>query len=383
MIWSIAAPLSHPYSGLENPLNAGLGKQLGETMCRFRFRVIAGALGLAVLAAAPLPAARAHHVPAGPDYQATEADFAVEHFSENSINVTNKFLPVPPGTTFTLSGTVGANPHTVIFTVTELTKVVNGVRTQVLWDRDIQEGALLEEELAFWAQDDFGNVWLFGEYPEEHAEDGTISAPSTFLAGNQESKAGILMRANPKVNTSPYKQAEAPSVEFLDVAQVFAENQSTCVPTGCYDGVLVVDEHDPNQQPQDGHQFKYHAPDVGIIQVTARGGEDPETLVATEHRPLTPEELAAANARALELDRRAYTMVPEVWAQTEPAVLRCQIPPPGTPPVVGPPAPPSPTDPAPLCPAPVPTPPTEVPPANPPADGPRQRSRQTGEGRRR
>ena len=349
-------------------------------MRKSRFRVVAGGLGLAVLAALPLPHARAHHVPAGPDHQATETDFAVEHFSENSINVTNKFLPVPPGTTFTLSGTVGANPHTVIFTVTELTKVVNGVRTQVLWDRDFDEGALLEEELAFWAQDDFGNVWLFGEYPEEHAEDGTISAPSTWLAGNQESAAGILMRANPKVNTSPYKQGEAPSVEFLDVAQVFAENQSTCVPTGCYEGVLVIDEHDPNQQPQDGHQFKYHAPDVGIIQVTARGGEDPETLVATEHRTLTPEELTEANARALELDERAYTMVPEVWAETEAAVLRCEIPAPGTPPVAGPPAPRSPTDP-PLCPAPTPTPPNEAPPTTPPASGRPQRSRPTGASR--
>jgi hypothetical protein len=351
-------------------------------MRRFRLRSIAGALGLAVLAIAPLPNARAHHVPSGPDHQATEKDFAVEHFSVDSINVDNQFLPVPPGTTFTLTGTVGNSAHQVIFTVTELTKVVNGVRTQVLWDRDFNEGALLEEELAFWAQDDFGNVWLFGEYPEEHAEDGTVSAPSTWLAGIQEAAAGILMRSNPKLNTPPYKQGEAPAVEFLDVAEVFAVDQQTCVPTGCYEGVLVIDEHDPNQQPQDGHQFKYHAPGVGIIQVAARGGEDPETLVATEHRTLTPEELTEANARALELDRRAYTMVPEVYGQTEPAVLRCEIPAPGTPPVVGPPAPRPPNAPPPLCPPPVPTPPTEVPPGNPPAGRP-ERSRPTGEGRQR
>jgi len=336
-------------------------------MHRSRFRFVAGALGLAVLAAAPLPTARAHHVPAGPDYQATEKDFAVEHFSANSINVTNRFLPVAPGTTFTLSGTVGSSAHEVVFTVTDLTKVVNGVRTQVLWDRDFDEGDLLEEELAFWAQDDFGNVWLFGEYPEEH-EDGPVSAPSTWLAGVQEAKAGILMRANPRPNTSQYKQGEAPAVEFLDVAQVFAANQHTCVPTGCYDGVLVVDEHDPNQQPQDGHQFKYHAPDVGIIQVTARGGEEPETLVATEHRMLTSEELAEANAHALELDKRAYNLAKPVYGLSEPAVLRCGTLPPGTPQV---------------CPPAVPTPPTEAPPAEPPAAAPRERSRVTGEGRRR
>ena len=315
-------------------------------MRRNRRRVLAAA-GLVALAALSLPEAEAHHVPSGPDYQATEKDFAVEHFSADSINVTNRFLPVPPGTTFTLSGTVGNNAHEVVFTVTELTKVVNGVRTQVLWDRDFNEGALLEEELAFWAQDDFGNVWLFGEYPEEH-ENNAISAPSTWLAGNQNSKAGILMRANPKANTSQYKQGEAPSVGFLDVASVFAVNQSTCVPTGCYDGVLVIDEHDPNNQPEDGHQFKYHVPDVGIIQVAARGGEDPETLVATEHRQLTRDELDAANTR-----RWSWTSAPTRWSR------RCG------------------RRPSRLCSAPAtPTEPNEVPPS-------RQRSRATGAARQR
>ena len=300
-----------------------------------RIRVIAAA-GLAVLSAATLPSARANHVPVGPDHQATEKDFDVSHFSENSVNVTNRFLPITPGTTFTLTGTAnrggGGNGHQVVFTATELTKVVNGVRTQVLWDRDIQEGILVEEELAFWAQDDFGNAWLFGEYPEEH-EGNKVSAPSTWLAGVQEATAGILMRANPKLNTSTYQQGNAPAVEFLDLARVHAADQHTCVPAGCYDGVLVVDEWDPNQQPQDGHQFKFHAPGVGIVQVTARGGEEQETLVLTEHRMLTAEELTAANQRALELDQRAYTMVPGRWSATPPAQLRCPVdsPPPSAP----------------------------------------------------
>src|ERR1051325_3673154 len=182
-------------------------------MRTFRRRV-AAAMGLAVLAAAPLPNARALVDP--PGYQATEKDFSVERFSDASINIDNNFLPVVPGTTFTLTGTANrggaGNAHQVVTTVTEVTKVVDGVRTVALWDRDFQEGQLVEEELALWAQDDSGNVWLLGEYPEEH--DGKkVSAPSTWLAGNQGSAPGILMRANPKVNTTSYKQGEAPTVE--------------------------------------------------------------------------------------------------------------------------------------------------------------------------
>ena len=299
-------------------------------MKKFRRRGLIAAAGLAVLAAAA-PNARAVVDP--PGYQATEKDYKVERFSDASIDITNKFLPVIPGSTFTLTGTAnrgtGQNPHTVIFTVTEVTKMVNGVRTVVLWDRDIQEGTLVEEELAFWAQDDSGNVWLMGEYPEEH-EGTKVSAPAAWLTGIQQATAGILMRNDPKVNTTQYEQGKAPKAGFHDLAKVFAENQHTCVDVGCFDGVLVVDEWDPDHQPQDGHQFKYHAPGVGIIQVTARGGDEQETLVATEHRTLTPDELAAANKRALELDSFGYTRAKAVYTGSPPAavVTRCIVTPP-------------------------------------------------------
>jgi hypothetical protein len=302
-------------------------------MQKFRRRGLIAAAGLAVLAAAA-PNARAVVDP--PGYQATEKDYKVERFSDASIDINNKFLPVIPGSTFTLTGTAnrgaGQNPHTVIFTVTEVTKMVNGVRTVVLWDRDIQEGVLVEEELAFWAQDDSGNVWLMGEYPEEH-EGNKVSAPAAWLTGIQQATAGILMRFAPAINTTQYEQGKAPKAGFHDLAKVFAENQHTCIDLGCFDGVLVVDEWDPDHQPEDGHQFKYHAPGVGIIQVTARGGDEQETLVATEHRTLTPEELAAANQRALELDSLAYTRAKAVYTGSPPAtvVTRCVTPAPGSP----------------------------------------------------
>ena len=37
------------------------------------------------------------------------------------------------------------------------------------------------------------------------------------------------------------------------------------MPTGCYDDVLITDETNPDE-PGDGHQLKYYAPDIGNIQ---------------------------------------------------------------------------------------------------------------------
>jgi hypothetical protein len=89
------------------------------------------------------------------------------------IKINNKWMPLVPGTQFVYEGFItppggGSTPvdHQVIFTVTDLTKVIDGVRTRVMYDVDVNEGEVVEAELAFFAQDEDGNVWNLGEYPE-------------------------------------------------------------------------------------------------------------------------------------------------------------------------------------------------------------------------
>jgi hypothetical protein len=186
----------------------------------------------------------------------------------------------------------------------------------VIWDRDFQDGELAEEELAFMAQDDAGNVWSLGEYPEVHEDDGTVDAPDTWLAGHNGATAGVLTRANPKTNTSAYIQGRSPDIEFLDKAKVFQTNQKSCGPTGCYNGVLVVDEWNPLAQPEDGHQFKYHAPGVGVVKIVGKGGTEQETLTLTKRHTLSAGEMDAATKRVLQLDQRAYSRAQDVYGHT-------------------------------------------------------------------
>ena len=290
-------------------------------MRTFRFRFVAVA-ALAGFAALPAPSALASRSKVSPGPQVTDKDFDLRNFSGRSTHVDNKFLPLVPGQQSTLTGTTTAGKHEVVFTVTNVTKWVDHVRTVVLWDRDFQDGVLAEEELAFMAQDDAGNVWSLGEYPEVHEDDGTVDAPDTWLAGHNGATAGVLMRANPKTKTSPYLQGRSPDIEFLDKAKVFQTGQTACVPTGCYSGVLVVDEWNPQAQPQDGHQFKYHAPGVGVVQIVGKGGTEQETLVLTKIHTLTDHEMDAATKRTLQLDQRAYTLARDVYGKTAFADVR-------------------------------------------------------------
>jgi hypothetical protein len=291
-------------------------------MRTIRTRLLVGAAFLTALTVLPVPGAQAGSGPPT-GRPVTEKDFNIRNFSARSTTVDNTFLPLQPGRQFTLTGTTTAGKHEVVFTVTNVTKWVNHVRTVVLWDRDFQDGVLTEEELAFMAQDDQGNVWSLGEYPEEIDEaTGARSAPRTWLAGEQGAHAGVLMRADPQPNTSAYLQGEAPAVGFLDKAKVAQVNQKVCVPVACYSGVLVVDEWAPLAQPQDGHQFKYHAPGVGVVQIVGKGGTEQETLVLTKDRILNPAEMQAATIRTLQLDLHAYGVARAVYRHTAFATVR-------------------------------------------------------------
>jgi hypothetical protein len=239
--------------------------------------------------------------------------------------IDNPWLPMVPGTQLVLEGEAdrggGLLAHRVYITVTDLTKVIDGIRTRVVWERDVNEGVLRETEIAFFAQDDAGNVWNLGEYPEEYEARRFLGAPSTWISGHDGAVGGIHVHGDPRVNTPTYQAGHAPTIDFLDHAQVSATGAEACAPVGCYQDVLVVDEWDPLAQPADGHQLKHYAPGIGPVRVDPVGGTEQETLVLVEVNQLDGAALAEARERSLSLDTRAYDVAPKIWAATAPAEL--------------------------------------------------------------
>lgn len=239
----------------------------------------------------------------------------------NPTRIDNRWLPLVPGTQFILEGRSnrggGPLPHRVILTVTDLTKVINGVRTIVLWDRDLNEGQLEESELAFDAQDNDGNVWTLGEYPEEYEDGKFAGAPKTWMAGLEGAQAGIAVLAQTRVAAASYLQGLAAKIDFLDCARVFEMGQHVCPAGTCYDSVLVIDEWSP-QDPESGHQRKFYAPGVGNVQIAAVDDPEDETLVLAKVVQLTPQELAEARNAALALERHAF-QINAAYRATAPA----------------------------------------------------------------
>jgi hypothetical protein len=236
------------------------------------------------------------------------------------LTVDNPMFPLVPGTEFTYHGTIGeggeTKQHSVVFTVTDLVKTVGNVRTVVAWDRDFRDGQLQEQELALFAQDDQGNVWNFGEYPEEYDNGKFTGAPSTWIRGVDGAYGGIHMLSQPRTGMH-YKEGLIPAIQFDDVSVISRTGQTNCIAGRCYHQVLVIDETSAND-PTSGHQIKYYSPGTGLVRVGARGGDTQEFLTLAAVRHLSQAEMAKARAEALAMDQRAY-QVSKVYRTTKPA----------------------------------------------------------------
>jgi hypothetical protein len=249
-------------------------------------------------------------------------DFERAQFDDPT-HIDNRWLPLTPGTQLVLEGSAivdegGRQPRRVVTTVTDLTKVIDGVRTLVIWERDYTAGQLSEPELAFFAQDNAGNVWLVGEYPEEY-EDGKFDKAPAWISGQKGARAGITMLAEPRRGVPDYAQGYAPPpVGFTDRARVYKMGQKTCTPVDCYENVLVTEEFNPDEPG--AFQLKYYAAGVGNVRVGWRGAkeEEKETLELVDLNHLDPEALAEVRRKTLAMDGRAYERS-EAYRETPPA----------------------------------------------------------------
>ena len=248
-------------------------------------------------------------------------EFDAANFGMSTV-IDNPWYPLHPGTKWVYEGTTTEGneviPHRIEFTVTDLTKEILGVRTVVAWIEDFSDGELVEREIAFYAQDNDGNVWYLGEHPEEYEDGKFIEAP-TWIAGYANAEAGIKMWADPRHPELPlYYQGWAPAVEWSDFAQVDQVGQETCVPVGCYSNVLVLAESSLDEI--DIYQIKSYARGIGEVRVGSRGdAESIEELELVEHTQLSGDALAAVRAQALNVEAHAYEISEDVYAKTAPS----------------------------------------------------------------
>lgn len=233
--------------------------------------------------------------------------------------IDNRFFPLEPGTEWIYEGRViedgGSTPHSVVFTVSSLTKRINGVTTRVVWDRDFADGELEEAELAFFAEDDHGTVWNFGEYPEVYEDGRFAGAEDTWITGLEDARGGVHMLHDPDVGES-YVEGRVRSIEFFDVSEIVGKNLVDRVPAGRFEQVMRIEETDPLDEAG-GIQTKYYAPGTGLIRIGAIGGDSQELMTLRSLSTLDADTFRAVDDEVRRLDRRGHRFS-EVYESTEP-----------------------------------------------------------------
>lgn len=246
-------------------------------------------------------------------------NFHANNFTHPTV-IDNAWLPLKPGKHWVFEGATTEDgetlSHRVEFTVTNLTKLIAGVQTLVALEIDYAEDEAVEKELAFFAQDNDGNVWHLGQYPEEYDNGEFVKAP-TWLAGIDGAQPGISMKAQPRLGTPSYFQGWGPAVGWTDYGRVDKMGEKICVPAGCYEDVMIIAESALDEV--NAFQLKYYARGVGNIRVGWRGSDaTKEELALIKFTQLDPQALAKVENEVLELEKHAYEISPKVYALTTP-----------------------------------------------------------------
>jgi hypothetical protein len=195
-------------------------------------------------------------------------------------NVTNKYWPMKPGTRWVYTGQKDGMPERVEVTVTNQNKTVLGVHCVVISDVVTVNSTLAEKTVDWYAQDDKGNLWYFGEDTKEYKNGIVTSTQGTWEAGVDNAKAGIVVQGNPGIGGF-YRQEYRPGLAE-DQAKVISLNGVERTPAGNYHNVLVTKDIDPLNPAKVEHKF--YAPGVGPVHVIRIGSAHrEETKLVSKH----------------------------------------------------------------------------------------------------
>lgn len=145
--------------------------------------------------------------------------------------------------------------------------VVLGVSTIQILDEEWAHGQVSERTFDLVATDDQGNVWYFGEDVTNFTYDaeGRLTAASTdssWRAGEAGAVPGILVPGAPVVGQTMFI-GQAPAAKEMAYWEVMATDAKISGPAGSFSGVLQL-QHRSTLEP-DAREFKFYAPDVGLI----------------------------------------------------------------------------------------------------------------------
>jgi hypothetical protein len=175
----------------------------------------------------------------------------------------NSYFILEPGYQIILEGEEDGEELQLVMTVLNETKVVNGIETRVVEEKETEGGNLVEVSRNYFAIcRPTNNAIYFGEDVDMFENGKIVSHEGAWLAGENGSKAGMIMPGKVELGLK-YFQETAPGVAE-DRAEIVSVNDTLETPAGMFSQVLKTEETNPLKPGE--KEFKFYAPEIGLIQ---------------------------------------------------------------------------------------------------------------------
>ena len=184
--------------------------------------------------------------------------------------VDNPYFPLSSGRSMSYRAVTKEGIETLLIEVTGETKDILGVTTRVVIETAKLNGETIEIARNWFAPDNDGNVWYFGEFTQDFPGGGT---GGSWEAGQSEALPGIIMKAH-SMPGDTYFQEFAPGVA-QDMASVLSITKTAAVLGSTRNNVLLTKEWtslEPNSV-----EHKSYAPGIGLI-LEEKGGVQLELI---------------------------------------------------------------------------------------------------------
>ncbi len=192
-------------------------------------------------------------------------------------NVDNPWFPLTPGTTLVYAGERDGARARELVTPLPRTTVIDGVRTRVVFDRLFLDGTLAERTYDYYAQDDDGNVWYFGEDTVARDDNGNLTdTEGSFRAGVDGAQPGVFMQAHPDIGRRFRQEWYAGQAE--DQFRVVERHATVTVPYGSFHQALRTEETTDLEPGVIDNKF--YVRNVGeVTELSVQGGTEHLDLV--------------------------------------------------------------------------------------------------------
>ena len=171
----------------------------------------------------------------------------------------NPYFILEPGFTAVLDG---GGEHLTI-TVLRETKMVDGVETRVVEERELKDGKLVEVSRNYFAiEPKSSDVYYFGEDVDMYKDGRVVSHEGAWLAGIKSAHFGLMMPGKPAVGVRHYQ--EVAEGQAMDRAEIVSMSALLVTPAGTFRNCVKVEETSPLEPGT--REYKLYAAGVGLIQ---------------------------------------------------------------------------------------------------------------------